>query len=79
MVYAEQKENFYDEIAQNEAPDPSLYAVVQKPPRHHPVAVDLSSGFVATNATDNLYEYGAEVDEHLQEKTIDLYAVVHKN
>ena len=79
MVYTEQKENLYDEVAQNEAPDPSLYAVVRKPQRHHPVAVNLTTGFVATNATDNLNEHGAEVDEHLQEETLDVYAVVHNN
>ena len=79
MVYTEQNENLYDEVVQNEAPDPSLYAVVRKPPRHHPVAVDLPNGFVATSATDNLNEHGAEVYEHLQEKTLDVYAVVHKN
>ena len=79
MVYIEQKEIFYDEVAQNEAPDPSLYAVVRKPQRHHPVAVNLTTGFVATNATDNLNEHGAEVDEHLQEETLDVYAVVHNN
>ena len=63
MVYTEQKENFYNEVAQNKAPDSSLYAVKQKPPHHHPVAVD-STGFFATNATDNLNKHGAKV-EHL--------------
>ena len=79
MVCTEENENFYDEVAQNEAPDPSLYAVVRKPQRHYPVAVDLSNGVVATNATDNLNKHGAEVDKHLQEETLDVYAVVHKN